>query len=169
MRRARAMTHIAFRELHGWYTGDGPLAPDSVPPVIATITVAEAWREEMSRHAISVLRSAVHRLDTTRGWKRRGGDLWVIVQGVPDGSIGLDGRASTAEDVLAYMTEEFRAAQAAGRASPAPAGTLLDPICGMFVHLGRASITLDHDGATMGFCSLGCRDAYVREHALAAG
>lgn len=169
MRRARAMTHVAFRELHGWHTGDGPLAPGSTPPVLLTITVPEAWRAEISRHAISVLRAAVHRLDRVRGWKRRGGDLWVTVHGVPDGSIGLNGKASTADDVLAYMTEEFRAAQAAGHAQPIPAGMLLDPICGMLVRPGRGSITLDHGGNTVGFCSLGCRDAYAGEHGLGVG
>jgi len=93
MRRARAMTHIAFCELHGWHTGDGPLDPDAVPPVIVTVTVPETWRAETSRHMISVVRSAVHRLDSTRGWERRGGDLWVTVKGVLDGSIGLNGKA----------------------------------------------------------------------------
>jgi YHS domain-containing protein len=162
MRRARAMTHIAFRELYGWQTGDGPLAPDTAPPVLVTVTVPEAWREETARFAIGALRSAVRRLDRSRGWVRRGGDLWVTVQGVPDGSIGLDGKASTADDVLAYMTEEFRAANAAGHAQPAPDGALVDPVCGMFVRPGRDAITLEHEGVTLGFCSLGCRDAHVR-------
>lgn len=166
MRRARAMWHIGFRELHGWRTGDGPPAPDAAPPVIVTITVPEAWRAEVSRHMIGLVRAAVKRLDTTRGWARRDGDLWVNVLGVPDGSIGVDGKASTAEDVVVAMTEDYRAARAAGTAAPVPEGTLVDPMCGMLVRPGKGAITLDHDGATVGFCALGCRDAYVRMHDL---
>ncbi|PRY01930.1 YHS domain-containing protein [Allonocardiopsis opalescens] len=167
LRRAATMTHVAFRELYGWHRGDGPPDPGAAPPVIASVTVPEAWREDVAPYAIGVLRSAVRQVDTARAWERRGGDLWVTVRGVPDGSIGLDGRPATADGVLAHMTEEFRAAQAAGTAPPPPDGTLLDPVCGMYVRPGKGSITLDHDGETVGFCSRGCRDSYAREHGLA--
>lgn len=163
MRRARSMTHVAFRELHGWHTGDGPLASGAVPPMIITITVPELWREEVSRHTIGAIRAAVRRLDVTRGWHRNGGDLWVNVLGIPDGSIGLNGKATDADGVLDFMTEDFRTAQASGAAMPVPDGMLVDPICGMLVRPGKESITLEEDDATIGFCALGCRDAYVRQ------
>lgn len=169
MRRARAMTHVTFRELHDWRTGDGPLDPDAAPPLLVTVTVPAAWREETARHLTGVVRAAVNRLDTTHGRQRRGGHLWVNVLGVPDGSIGLNGKASTADDVLAYLTEDYRAARAAGTAEPVPDGMLVDPVCGMLVRPGKAAITLDHDGATVGFCALGCRDAYARMHELEVG
>lgn len=167
MRRARAMTHIHFREADGWHSGDGPPQPDRAPPLIITFTVPEAWREDVSRHSTGIMRAAVRRLDADRGWKREQGHLWINVLGVPDGSIGLDGKASTADDVLAHMTEEFRAAQAAGTARPVPDGKLVDPVCGMLVTPGRDAVILEHRGETVGFCSSGCRDHHVRENALA--
>jgi hypothetical protein len=50
LRRARRMIHVLFHEARGWTTGDGILPEQAPPPFIVTITVPEAWREEMSRH-----------------------------------------------------------------------------------------------------------------------
>ncbi|WP_031465050.1 hypothetical protein [Sciscionella sediminilitoris] len=166
MRRARRMTHIAFRELHGWHTGDGPVHPGAAPPVLASITVPEAWRAETARHTMGAVRSAITGVDRVRGWTREGGDLWINVFGVAEGSIGLNGKAADADAVLAYMTEEFRALAESGELGPVPDGKLLDPVCGMLVHHGKGTILLDHDGVTLGFCAQSCRDAYAREHGL---
>lgn len=163
-RRARASTHIAFRELQGWHTGDGPPAEGAAPPMTITITVPEAWRAEAGHTFIGLLRTAVRRLDDARGWERARGSLWVRVDGLRDGDFGLDGHPATAEDVLTFLTEDFRASRANGTAAPAPEGKLLDPICGMAVSDGRGTITLEHDGARLGFCARGCRDAYLSEH-----
>lgn len=164
MKRARRMAHVAFRELEGWVTGDGPLAPDAPPPFVVTVTVPEAWRSEVSRQFTGVIRAAIRRYDADRGYSRDGGDVWINTVGILDGSIGLNGTASTAANVLAYMTEEFRAL--GKQPVDVPEGTLIDPICGMHVRLVPRAITLDHDGTTIGFCSLGCRAAYARQHGL---
>ena len=168
MRRARAMTHVGFRELDTWTTGDGTWAPGQVPPLWITLTVPEAWRAEMSRTAIGAVRRGVHRLDRMHGWQRAEGDLWVNVVGINDGSIGMDGKASTADEVVGHMTAEFRAQTDARGAdsSDLPEGILIDPMCGMHVRLGRGALTLEHDGRTMGFCAASCRAAYAREHGL---
>src|SRR5690606_38091680 len=68
LRRARAMTHVGFVELHEWTTGDGPWRPGAAPPLWITMTVPEQWREEMSRHLIGWVRRAVRRLDARHGW-----------------------------------------------------------------------------------------------------
>ncbi|GGR50845.1 YHS domain-containing protein [Nocardioides luteus] len=161
--RARAMTHVGFLALDGWTTGDGPWPRDVgvAPPMWITMTVPEQWREEMSRYVIGWFRRAVHGLDARKGWKRSGGDLWINLVGVVDGSIGLDGRPSTADDVVATMTAEFRAKADAGDVD-LPDGVVIDPMCGMKVRLGKGAITLEHDGVTLGFCAMACRDAYVR-------
>ncbi|MEE3850839.1 hypothetical protein VZC37_10885 [Gordonia sp. LSe1-13] len=164
--RARQATHIAFRELHGWRTGFGTPSADGAPPVIITLTVPAAWRDEGGDTFMGLLRTAVRRLDEARGWDRPRGGLWIRVDGVPDGQIGLDGRPSTADDVLSFLTEDFRSAQEKGTAAPAPAGRLVDPICGMIVPDGRGTITLDHDGVRLGFCADGCRAAYARREGL---
>lgn len=165
--RARAATHVAFRELQGWRTGLGRPPEHAAPPMIITLTVPEAWREEAGSTFIGLLGTAVRRLDDARGWQRARGSLWVRLDGVPDGSIGLDGRPSTANDVLEFLTEDFRAAQARGTAAPAPEGKLMDPVCGMTVSDGKGTITLVHDGSRVGFCSHGCRAAYARREGIA--
>jgi YHS domain-containing protein len=164
LKRARVMTHVWFREGHGWTTGDGPYDGTSAPPVVATVTVPEAWRAEVSRYIGGVVRTALRRRDERHGRTRAGGDLWVNVTGIADGSIGLDGRAGTAGDVLDWMTAEYRAGATAPPAD-LPDGVVVDPVCGMHVRLRPGAITLDHDGRTLGFCSEGCR----RHHALAHG
>ncbi|ACQ80087.1 conserved hypothetical protein [Beutenbergia cavernae DSM 12333] len=166
MRRARAMTHLAFRETVDWYSGTGRPDPRAAPPLLVTVTVPDAWREEVARHLMAVIRTAVHQIDASHGWERGVGDLWITAVGVPDGCIGLDGKPSTADDVLRALTEEYRAAREAGTAAPVPEGMLVDPVCGMLVRPGARAITLDHDGETVGFCALGCRDSYAREHDL---
>lgn len=165
MRRARAMTHVGFRELDSWTTGDGPWNPGEAPPLWVTFTVPEAWRSEMSRTAIGAVRRGVRRLDDTHDWKRSMGSLWINVVGILDGSIGMDGKPGTADEVVAHMTEEFRAGFDPDDAEVAE-GVVIDPMCGMHVRLGRDAIVLEHDGRTVGFCAVACRKAYAREHGL---
>lgn len=153
--RARSATHLAFRELYGWQTGHGVPAQDAAPPMIITLTVPEAWRKDAGHTFIELLRAAVRRLDDARDWHRTPGSLWVRVDGVPDGDIGLDGRPATADDVLDFLTEDFRAAQASGTVAPAPAGKLIDPICGMTVSDGKGTITVTDGGVRVGFCAPG--------------
>jgi hypothetical protein len=165
LRRARRMTHVGFRELAGWHTGDGPWDASTPPPLWITMSVPEAWRDEMARHVIGWLRRAVRRLDHEHGWERPGGDLWINLVGVADHSIGLNGRPATSDDVLSYLTEEFRAEYDAG-AVELPEGVVIDPMCGMRVKLGPRAITLEHDGETVGFCAVSCRAAYARREGL---
>ncbi|CAM3124615.1 hypothetical protein [Tsukamurella hominis] len=167
MMRAALATHIAFHELEGWRTGGGPPAPGAAPPVIVTVTVPEEWREDGgARHFIGIVRAAVRRLDRERGWERDLGTLWVRVDGVPDGCIGLDGKPASAADVLDFITEVYRASVTEGRTPEIPDGKLLDPTCGMFVTDGPDAIVLEHDGVRVGFCARGCQEAYAREHRL---
>lgn len=172
MRRGREMTHVLFREAEDWHTGSGATprtAAGQAPPLIATITVPQAWQEEVARHMVATVRAAVRRVDADHGWTRQREHLWVNVVGIPDGGIGLGGKAMTADGVLAHMTEEYRAAQQAGTVEPAPEGKVVDPVCGMFVTLGKNAIILEHRGKTVGFCAQSCRDAYCREHGLPVG
>jgi xanthine dehydrogenase accessory factor len=48
------------------------------------------------------------------------------------------------------------------RARPA-AAQAIDPVCAMTVAADRSSHPVDLDGATYYFCSVGCRDAFVRD------
>lgn len=165
LRRARAMTHVGFRELDGWSTGDGAWQPGTTPPLWITMTVPEQWRDEMARHVIGWLRRAARRLDARHGWERTVGDLWINMAGIADGSIGLDGKPATADDVVTVMSEEFRAKADAGDVD-LPEGVVIDPMCGMKVRLGKGAVTLEHSGTTMGFCARNCRAAYARREGI---
>ncbi|MGY0501413.1 hypothetical protein ACWZHB_23240 [Nocardia sp. FBN12] len=165
MRRARRMTHVAFRELRDWHTGDGPIAGSGAPPVIATITLPEDWCDESGAHMMGTVRAAIGRVDRARGWTRDVGDLWINVVGIANRRIGMNGKATDSDGVMAELTAEFQALLASGEYT-VPEGKLLDPICGMTVTAGKSAITLDHDGKTIGFCAIGCRDTYARRHDL---
>lgn len=166
MRRARAMTHVGFRELATWTTGDGPWKPGRTPPLWITLTVPEQWREEMSRTVIGLVRRGVRRLDRSHGWERADSSLWINVTGISNGSIGLGGKAQAADDVVAYMTAEFRARHEPSQSPDLPDGVVIDPMCGMQVRLDVGTFTLEHDGRSLGFCAAACRAAYAREHGL---
>lgn len=99
-----------------------------------------------------------------RDFSRQGGDVWINVVGTTGGSIGLNGKATTATGVVNHMTEEHRSATP--EESDLPEGVVLDPICGMQVRLGPKAIALEHDGTTVGFCAVGCRDAYAQNEGL---
>lgn len=182
MGRARRMTHVLFHEAHGWHTGDGPVAPDAPPPFLVTMTVPEAWREEMSRQSVAVVRKALRAYDRKHGFVRPGGDVWINVLGVADGSIGLNGKPTTATGVVAYMTEDYRASTESTSAESVsaertpdealPEGVVIDPVCGMRVRLGPGAITLERENGTVGFCATGCRETYLereREREAAGG
>lgn len=167
MSRGRAMTHVGFRELDGWTTGDGPWKAGDVPPLWVTVTVPEAWRAEMSRTVIGIVRRGIRRLDRMHDWQRAGGGLWVNLVGIADGSIGLDGKPCTADEVVGHMTAEYRAqSEAKSDDTALPDGVVIDPMCGMHVRLGPGTLTLEHEGRTRGFCATGCRAAYAREQGL---
>ncbi|MDA2807712.1 hypothetical protein [Nocardiopsis suaedae] len=165
MRWARRMTHVAFRGLGGWTTGDGPVTDGAAPPVWVTVTLPEHWREESARHCMGWIRRAVRKVDEAHGWERVGGDLWVNIVGVADGSIGLNGKPATGESVVEYMTADFRAAFEEGRVA-LPEGRLLDPECGMQVADGPRAMVLEHDGVRYGFCAEGCRTAFAKRHGI---
>ena len=167
MRRAALATHLAFHELTGWRTGNGPYRRGDPPPLIVTVTTPQAWiADEGARFYIGTVRAAVNRLDAAHGWKRDPGSLWVRINGVPDGSIGCDGKQATADDVLDFLTADYRAAVVNGDARKIPAGKLLDPTCGMLVPDVAASMPIEHDGVRVGFCAKGCSDSYIRHAGL---
>ncbi|WP_181698962.1 hypothetical protein [Nocardia sp. GTS18] len=167
MYRARQMAHLGFRDLSYWHTGDGPASPDVAPPVVASVTVPKEWQDETARHMIGVIKAAIRQVDNAHGRRREPGTMWVLVNGVADGSIGMDGKASTAADVLHALTADYQAAVKAGRGMPVPEGRLVDPICGMLVRHGAGAITVEDNGEIIGFCAPGCRDAYLAQQAPA--
>lgn len=163
LERAGRMTHVWFREGRDWTTGDGPLAAssDSGIPIVVTVTVPEAWREELSARAIGAVRGAL----ADAGIAAEDGEepaLWVNVVGIEEGSIGMAGRPTRTADIVRHLTAEVDVAAE----RELPDGIAIDPVCGMKVRLGPAAVTIDHDGRTVAFCAHGCRDVYAEDHGI---
>ncbi len=92
-----------------------------------------------------------------------------VPAGIP---IGSHGPGEVAVSILARIVsvrrgEQAAAPSAAAGESPAVA---VDPICGMTVAAVESTLSVERDGATIYFCSEGCKAEFeAREHASVAG
>lgn len=77
-----------------------------------------------------------------------------------EGAYGAFGRVVKESDVL-----EMIAAAKTTQETVTADGRLIDPICGM---VGADGLTLEHEGRTYGFCSVGCRDHFAKKVAAEA-
>ncbi|GAA4244988.1 hypothetical protein GCM10022255_010350 [Dactylosporangium darangshiense] len=153
--RAGRITHVWFREGRTWTTGGSGAAA----PFVVTVTVPEAWREELSRRAMGAVRAAL----TRHAGAATGGEdpaVWINVVGVHEGSIGMNGKPSMSTDIVRYLTRGVEPSAPADL----PDGVVIDPVCGMRVRLGPQAHTLVHDGRTIGFCATGCLAVYAQDH-----
>ncbi len=83
--------------------------------------------------------------------------------------IGARAPTDVAISILAQLVAERTAhppdPAAEPVAPPAPAGTAIDPVCGMEVVASDASIHLDVGGERFYFCCDGCRATFAAQHA----
>jgi YHS domain-containing protein/phenylpyruvate tautomerase PptA (4-oxalocrotonate tautomerase family) len=156
--RAGHLTHVWFHAARTWTTRAGQNQDSASTPFVVTITVPEGWREELSRRAIGAVRTALTRHVTLAA--QNNGAVWINVVGVHDGSIGMNGKPSTSTDIVRYLTQNVEPPDAQDLSDD----EVIDPVCGMRVHLGPHAHTLTHNGQTIGFCASGCRAVYAEDH-----
>jgi hypothetical protein len=160
LERAGRATHVWFHEARTWTTGAGHYRAGSPMPIVVTITVAEAWREELKPRAMAAVRAAMR--SHAPGAALADEAVWINLVGIHDGSIGMNGRPTTSTDIVRHLTPGVQPRQV----TDLPDGVVIDPVCGMRVHLGPQAITLEHDGRTVGCCATGCQQVYAQDHGL---
>jgi xanthine dehydrogenase accessory factor len=79
-----------------------------------------------------------------------------VPAGIP---LGARTPSEIALSILARIVEVRRVA----REAPPPA-TAVDPVCGMTVAAGPSTLSVEHEGETVYFCSEGCREEFQRQH-----
>ncbi|NGN64044.1 hypothetical protein G5C51_09010 [Streptomyces sp. A7024] len=165
----RALTQVLIHEPAAWVLGGRPPADPADPPrYLVRVTAPASWRKELSGYAIEKITEALAETEWTAGRDpervRREPHATVLVDGITEGGIGLQGKAMSTMELMELMSRPYRDATAARPAPDLPPDTVIDPICGMRVELDDAAITLVHDGVTYGFCHGLCRRAFADEH-----
>jgi xanthine dehydrogenase accessory factor len=75
--------------------------------------------------------------------------------------LGARSPGEIALSILAQLVAERAASRQAAPAPASPVPVALDPVCGMSVVIGDATLQARHGGATFYFCSAGCQSAFL--------
>jgi xanthine dehydrogenase accessory factor len=138
----------------------------------AAVVVAEHGRDEKEL-LTQALRQGVPYVALVASPQR--GDAVRAALGVPDdlraqlhSPAGLDiGARSPGEIAVSILAEIIAERRETPHGAPAPAPAVaVDPVCGMEVAIGEASLHLDLDGERYWFCGPSCRDRFAAEHAV---
>ncbi|MFB4290684.1 YHS domain protein [Nonomuraea sp. ATR24] len=151
----RSMFQVVVHEPDVWVAAGRALGPGDRPRYLVRVYVPGPWRKDMSEAVVSYATKVLRESDG------RDPDVQVHVLGVPEGGIGLNGRATTSEGIVELLNAPVEADLAAGRAAR-------DPMCGVIVPLDDDAVTLEEDGVLHAFCCSGCRDVYVDRRARQA-
>ncbi|TWF78900.1 YHS domain-containing protein [Pseudonocardia hierapolitana] len=161
---ARELVHVVVGQPGTWATG-GP-SPDGAPRYLVRLTVPRSWSNDrqFGRHIVPMVTEAIAATepDPTRLYR----DPHCVVQivGLREHCLGTLGRATTSTEITRLMTRGYRES---GERPAAPAGSTVDPICGMRVEWATARFTLTHDGVDYAFCAPSCRKVFAEDHAVA--
>jgi YHS domain-containing protein len=160
---AREFIHVLVGQPRAWATG-GP-APDAAPRYLVRLTVPGSWsNREFAEHVVPMITDAVAATEPDPTRLRREPHCVVQIVGLREHRAGTLGRVTTSTEITRLMTQGFRDS---GERPEAPAGSTIDPVCGMAVEWATARYTLTHDGVDHAFCAPGCRKVFVEDNALA--
>ena len=165
----RQLQQVVVHEPDTWIVGGKAVEPGEAPRYLVRVSVPSSWRKEMSAEVIARVTRVLADADANPQRLYHEPVAWVQVIGVPEGSYGAFGKVMLSNDIVKLITEPFRQSteREAIIAAAAP-GTAVDPVCGMTVPLKDGAITLELDGTTYAFCSVGCRQVFLEEHHHAA-
>ncbi len=156
---ARAFIHVLVHEPTVWVTG----GPDA-PRYLVRITVPGSWNgKEFGDHIIPKVTDIVASFEDDPSRLHREPHCVVQIVGLREYGVGTLGRPTTSTEITRLMTENYRRS---GEQVEAPAGSVVDPVCGMLVELATATITLEHEGTTYAFFAPSCRKVYAEEQAI---
>jgi YHS domain-containing protein len=149
------LTQVVVHQPESWFVAGLPVGS---PRFVVRLTVPASWRKDMSDHAIGLITRVL-----AAGELVPPEDVWVYVVGISEGSAGIAGRPMSSTDLVRLITEPYRSGAAARPAVDLPAGTALDPVCGMTVPLDQSVAVVEHEGTTYAFCSAGCRAVFAED------
>jgi YHS domain-containing protein len=158
---AREFVHVLVHEPAGWATGgaEGPAR------YLVRVTVPGSWNtKEFGAFVIPKITAIVASYEDDPTRLHREPHCVVQITGIREHSIGTLGHPTTSTEITRLLTENYRRS---GEQVTAPAGSVVDPVCGMVVELETASFTLAHEGTMYAFCAPSCRRVFAEEHAIA--
>ncbi|WP_344593153.1 YHS domain protein [Actinomadura vinacea] len=138
--------HVVVHRPETWVVGERPVGPGDPSPYMVRVHAPGPWRKDISAHIIGAFTKAITDVAPDAV-------VQMHVLGVPEGSIGVQGKPMTSAELVEMMNDPLRQAYAEGKA-------LMDPMCGMLVELGKAP-ALEHEGTLYGFCCEGCRTEFI--------
>ena len=155
-----SISHVVVHEIGTWIAGGRLLGPAASPRCVARVYVPGPWRKAMSAFLVASITRALAEAgpDPHRYYREPRVEVQVI--GVPEGGYGTFGRV-IGESALLDMISEARTGPPEPPCDP---GVLIDPVCGMAA--SDTVAVLEHDGATYGFCSPGCRRHFADKLAM---
>lgn len=162
---ARGLFQLVFHGADAWFVGGQQVGEGQSPRFVVRVSVPEGWLHETSAHLIKTMTAILAEVD---GGERlyEQPHAWIHVFAVPDGCCGAYGKVLNSNDIVKLITKSHRESPKMPRDLPADRG--FDPVCGMTVPWRYAAATAEHDGVSYAFCSKGCHEVFVEEHAGAA-
>jgi YHS domain-containing protein len=145
-----SISHVVVHEIGIWIVGEHALDPAGPPRYVARVHVPGSWRKSVGPFLIASITRAISQASPESGRCYREPCVEVHVIGVPEGGYGVFGRVVGESALLDMISDAKTDARV-----PDDPGVLVDPVCGMIA--SDMVATLEHEGATYGFCSPGCR------------